>query len=101
MYIALTNDYPQFKKPPHNGGYLVKWAKQGVLMLNTCLTVRAHNANSHANKGWETFTEKVLAAIARGSIDGKITVNVHQYASLLGKSCWETYGYDQTRSNYT
>lgn len=82
MYIALTNDYPQFKKPPHNGGYLVKWAKQGVLMLNTCLTVRAHNANSHANKGWETFTEKVLAAIARGSIDGKITVNVHPVCFL-------------------
>lgn len=67
MYIGLANDYPEFKKPPQNGGYLVKWSQQGVLMLNACLTVRAHNANSHAGKGWETFTEKVLAAVARGS----------------------------------
>ena len=36
-----------------NNGYLVKWAKQGVLMLNTVLTVRAHQANSHRGIGWE------------------------------------------------
>lgn len=39
-----------------NNGYLVKWAKQGVLMLNTVLTVRAHQAASHQGKGWEQFT---------------------------------------------
>ena len=38
-----------------NNGYLEKWARQGVLMLNTVLTVRAHQANSHQGKGWELF----------------------------------------------
>lgn len=38
-----------------NNGHLVKWAKQGVLMLNTVLTVRAHQANSHKNKGWNNL----------------------------------------------
>lgn len=64
MYIALKNDYPAFTPPPNNGGLLTPWAERGVLMLNTCLTVRAHNANSHANKGWERFTQKVIDTVA-------------------------------------
>lgn len=43
-----------------NNGYLVKWAKQGVLLLNTVLTVRAHSANSHRGHGWEQFTDRVI-----------------------------------------
>lgn len=43
-----------------NNGYLVKWAKQGVLMLNTVLTVRAHQANSHRGIGWEQFTDACI-----------------------------------------
>ena len=46
-----------------NNGYLVKWAKQGVLMLNTVLTVQAHLANSHKGKGWETFTDAAIRAL--------------------------------------
>lgn len=46
-----------------NNGYLVKWAKQGVLMLNTVLTVRAHQANSHRGIGWEQFTDAVIEAV--------------------------------------
>lgn len=46
-----------------NNGYLTKWAKQGVLLLNTVLTVRAHNANSHQGKGWEHFTDAVINAV--------------------------------------
>ena len=46
-----------------NNGYLEKWAKQGVLMLNTVLTVRAHQANSHQGKGWEQFTDAVIEAV--------------------------------------
>lgn len=42
-----------------NNGYLEKWAKQGVLLLNTVLTVREHEANSHKNKGWEKFTDAI------------------------------------------
>lgn len=43
-----------------NNGYLTKWAKQGVLMLNTVLTVRAHQANSHRGMGWEQFTDAAI-----------------------------------------
>jgi len=43
-----------------NNGNLRKWAEQGVLLLNTVLTVRAHEANSHAGHGWETFTDYVI-----------------------------------------
>ena len=44
--------------PPH--GELTEWAKQGVLLLNTALTVRRGQANSHRGKGWETFTDSVI-----------------------------------------
>jgi uracil-DNA glycosylase len=64
MYVCLKNDYPSFVQPPRNGGLLTPWAERGVLMLNTCLTVRAHEANSHANRGWERFTQKVIDLVA-------------------------------------
>ena len=47
--------------PTH--GYLVHWARQGVLMLNAVLTVRAHQANSHKSKGWEKFTDAVIKSV--------------------------------------
>ena len=46
-----------------NHGYLEKWAKQGVLMLNTVLTVQAHKPNSHQGKGWEKFTYAIIEAV--------------------------------------
>ena len=46
-----------------NNGYLVKWAKQGVLLLNAVLTVRAHQAASHQGKGWEEFTDAAIRAV--------------------------------------
>uniref|UniRef100_UPI0040577FE6 uracil-DNA glycosylase n=1 Tax=Acetatifactor sp. TaxID=1872090 RepID=UPI0040577FE6 len=64
---SLVNIYQELHddlgcKIPNNG-YLVKWAKQGVLMLNTVLTVRAHMANSHRGKGWEEFTDAAIRAL--------------------------------------
>lgn len=44
-------------------GYLVKWAAQGVLMINTVLTVNAHEANSHKGKGWEKFTDAIIEKV--------------------------------------
>ncbi|MBR4342643.1 MAG: uracil-DNA glycosylase [Lachnospiraceae bacterium] len=46
-----------------NNGYLKKWADQGVLLLNTVLTVRAHAANTHAGHGWEIFTDAIIKAV--------------------------------------
>ncbi|ODV58026.1 uracil-DNA glycosylase, partial [Ascoidea rubescens DSM 1968] len=62
MYKCLQIDYPNFVIPSGSNltGDLTPWANQGVLMLNTCLTVRAHMANSHSKKGWEMFTETVI-----------------------------------------
>lgn len=57
MYKELNSDVGCFIP---NNGYLVDWAKQGVLLLNTVLTVREGNANSHRKKGWEIFTDKVI-----------------------------------------
>ncbi|CDR39446.1 CYFA0S03e03444g1_1 [Cyberlindnera fabianii] len=59
MYKAIGIDYPDFEHPG-KAGDLTKWAEQGVLMLNACLTVKAHEANSHAKRGWENFTEEVI-----------------------------------------
>lgn len=64
---SLVNIYKELKDDlgcyiPDNG-YLEKWAKQGVLMLNSVLTVRAHQANSHQGMGWEKFTDAVIKAV--------------------------------------
>ena len=50
--------------PPPKSGDLTRWAEQGVLLLNATLTVRAHVAGSHQNKGWETFTDAVIQRLA-------------------------------------
>jgi len=52
-------------KPMPKNGNLERWAKQGVLLLNATLTVRAHQAGSHQKKGWETFTDTVISQISR------------------------------------
>lgn len=61
---SLKNIYKELNKEcgcyiPNNGN-LKKWASQGVLLLNTVLTVRAHEANSHKGKGWECFTDEII-----------------------------------------
>lgn len=60
IYKELQDDLGCFIP---NNGYLEKWARQGVLMLNTVLTVRAHQANSHKEKGWEEFTDAAIKAV--------------------------------------
>lgn len=60
MYKELYDD---LKVTPPAHGELTSWAKQGVLMLNTVLTVREGNPNSHKGKGWETFTDRVIAEL--------------------------------------
>jgi uracil-DNA glycosylase len=60
IYKELQSDVG-FRAPGH--GYLVHWAKQGILMLNAVLTVRAHTPNSHKDRGWETFTDVVIRKV--------------------------------------
>lgn len=57
IYQELHEDLGCFTP---NNGYLEKWARQGVMLLNTVLTVRAHQANSHRNIGWEEFTDAAI-----------------------------------------
>lgn len=59
IYKCVNIDYPEIGIPKKNGN-LGPWCEQGVLLLNTCLTVEAHKANSHNNKGWETFTSAII-----------------------------------------
>ncbi len=61
MYKELEQDIADFQRPQH--GFLESWARQGVLLLNTVLTVEAGKAHSHARFGWETFTDTVINAI--------------------------------------
>ena len=61
---SLVNIYKELQDDCNcyipNNGYLTKWAKQGVMLLNTVLTVRAHQANSHQHIGWEEFTDATI-----------------------------------------
>ena len=61
MYKELSTDIADFQIPNH--GYLVEWAQQGVLLLNSVLTVQQGLAHSHAGWGWEIFTDKVIEAL--------------------------------------
>ena len=61
MYKELEQDIDGFQRPQH--GFLESWATQGVMLLNTVLTVEAGKAHSHARLGWETFTDRVIDAI--------------------------------------
>ena len=69
-----------------DNGYLTKWASQGVMMLNTVLTVRAHDANSHKGHGWEEFTDAAIRAL--NALDKPIVYmlwgsNAHSKAAML------------------
>ncbi len=61
IYKELSNE---LNIPMRSSGDLTGWAKQGVLLLNTVLTVRAHQANSHKNHGWEGFTDSIIKKIS-------------------------------------
>ena len=61
MYKELVQDVTDFTIPEH--GFLLSWAEQGVLLLNTVLTVEQAKAHSHAKSGWETFTANALTLL--------------------------------------
>ena len=66
---SLVNIYKEIQAdlgiPPPKHGHLERWAQQGVLFLNAVLTVQAHNAASHAGKGWEQYTDAAIHALTR------------------------------------
>ena len=74
IYKELSND-PNVDFPINGSvpthGYLERWAKQGVLMLNAVLTVRQGNPNSHGKKGWENFTDEVIRVLVNESAKSK------------------------------
>lgn len=72
---SLVNIFKEIKtdveKPYPKSGNLERWADQGVLLLNATLTVRAHQAGSHQNKGWEEFTDSVIKTVS-GELEGVV-----------------------------
>lgn len=70
MPPSLINIYKEIEqdlgKPMPHSGDLTRWAEQGVLLLNATLTVRAHEANSHQQLGWATFTDAAIKALSEG-----------------------------------
>lgn len=81
IYKELQNDIEGFEPPKH--GYLLGWAKQGVLLLNACLTVVASQANSHKDKGWEKFTDAVIRWI-NTNLSGVVFLLWGSYAQKKG-----------------
>ncbi|WP_076342724.1 uracil-DNA glycosylase [Brachymonas chironomi] len=81
IYKELANDIPGFVMPQH--GFLQRWAEQGVLLLNTVLTVQAGQAHSHASWGWETFTDRVVAQLNQGR-DGLVFMLWGSHAQRKG-----------------
>ncbi|XP_077456446.1 uracil-DNA glycosylase [Stigmatopora argus] len=81
IYKELVNDIEGFQHPKH--GDLSGWAKQGVLLLNAVLTVRAHQANSHKDKGWETFTDAVVQWLSNNT-EGLVFILWGAYAQKKG-----------------
>lgn len=63
IFKAIVHDFGLTQNPPRSGN-LIPWAQQGVLLLNTVLTVEAHKPQSHAKLGWETFTDAVISALS-------------------------------------
>lgn len=82
MYKELVTDINGFKVPNH--GCLTPWAKQGVLLLNTVLTVQKANAHSHAKLGWESYTDKVIELLNERS-SGVIFMLWGSHAQKKGK----------------
>ncbi|XP_028905221.1 uracil-DNA glycosylase [Ornithorhynchus anatinus] len=83
IYQELSTDVEDFSHPGH--GDLSGWAKQGVLLLNAVLTVRAHQANSHKERGWEQFTDAVVSWLNE-NLDGLVFMLWGAYAQKKGSS---------------
>lgn len=81
IFAEIENDFA-VKKPMSES--LERWAKQGVLLLNATLTVRAHQAGSHKNKGWEKFTDAVIAKLSMEK-EGIVFLLWGNYAKKKGK----------------
>ena len=83
IYKEMQRDLPGFVTPNH--GFLESWARQGVLLLNTVLTVQAGQAHSHAHLGWETFTDRVIEQI-NASCQGVVFLLWGAHAQKKGAS---------------
>ncbi len=84
---SLVNIYKELATdlgiPPASHGYLASWAEQGVLLLNSVLTVERNRAASHRNRGWEIFTDRVAREVDAG-IDGAAFILWGSYAQKKG-----------------
>ena len=89
---SLVNIYKEIEDDLHikckKTGNLMRWAKQGVLLLNTSLTVRRGQANSHRGKGWEIFTNKIIELLSQRK-DPMVFIlwgsNAQSFESIIGK----------------
>lgn len=81
IFAEITRDFG-IPRPPH--GCLIAWAQQGVLLLNSVLTVERGNANSHQGKGWEGFTDHVIESLNRER-EGLVFLLWGSYAQVKGK----------------
>lgn len=83
IYKELTTDIDGFIKPKH--GNLLSWAQQGVLLLNTVLTVKKAKAHSHAKLGWESFTDNIIEQLNKNN-EGCVFLLWGSHAHKKGKN---------------
>jgi uracil-DNA glycosylase len=85
---SLTNIFKELKDDLNidnfHTGYLMPWAKEGVLLLNAVLTVEAYKPNSHQNRGWEQFTDRVIEVINE-KVNGVVFILWGNYAQKKGQ----------------
>jgi uracil-DNA glycosylase len=91
---SLMNVFQELKNdlgcPIPKSGCLIPWAEQGVLLLNTVLTVRAHEPNSHRGKGWEQFTDAIICAVSNRSDPVAFALwgaSAQKKIQLIGRDC--------------
>lgn len=87
IYKELANDIDGFQIPDH--GYLKSWADQGILLLNTVLTVEQGMAHSHAKAGWETFTDRIIEVVNQ-QCEGVVFLLWGAHAQKKGKAIDKT-----------
>ena len=91
IFKELERDLGTPPPVPDPGGSLVEWARHGVLLLNTCLTVEEGQPASHSGRGWEVLTDAVIRHVARGRAAGRL--------HALGLSCAEQAGPDRYKTS--
>lgn len=95
MFKELKADIPGFEIPNH--GTLSGWARQGVLLLNACLTVEKSKANSHKGKGWEKFTVRKFSLFFLNFIFSIFRMLLFNISMIVQRTLFSYFGVEMLK----